>query len=276
MRFECENCKQIVTIDDSEDGNPVGCGGCGKILVVPESRFAPRAVIDDFVIRETLGSGGMGTVFLAHQMSLDRPVALKILMDEFSQNSEFIKEFVREARSAARLIHPNIVQSYAVGHDSGVYFFAMEYVPGKTLKDLLDEHGKLPVQKAVKITSQIAEALDFAWTNQQLVHRDIKPDNIILSQREEAKLADLGLARTAQETSDDDEEVMGTPQYICPEQLLGQPMDVRGDIYSLGATLFHALTGKFPFEGNSAAEIARKHLKITLTHFSRNTHLCVV
>ncbi len=260
MRFQCQNCQKIVSIDDSECGRPVGCGHCGSITVVPESRFAKGAMINDFIIRDTLGNGGMGTVYLAHQLSLDRPVALKILMEQFSRNSEFIVDFVREARAAARLNHPNIVQSYAVGEDEGIYFFAMEYVEGKTLRDMLNESPKLAWEQALGIIQQIAEALDFAWKNQQLVHRDIKPDNIMMTPRGVAKLADLGLARAASETMDDDDEVMGTPQYICPEQLLGQPMDVRGDIYSLGATLFHAVTGNFPFEGNSAAEIARKHL----------------
>ncbi|MCJ8331979.1 MAG: serine/threonine protein kinase, partial [Lentisphaeria bacterium] len=260
MRFQCHNCTQIVAIDNSESGQPVGCGSCGQILIVPDSKFAQYALINDFVIQHALGKGGMGTVYLAHQLSLDRPVALKILMEQFSSNSEFIVDFVREARSAARLNHPNIVQSYAVGEDEGIYYFAMEYVEGKTLKTLLDEKGKLVWQEAIKIIQQIAEALDFAWKQVQLVHRDIKPDNIMLTERGEAKLADLGLARAASETMDDDDEVMGTPQYICPEQLLGQPMDVRGDIYSLGATLYHTLTGHFPFEGNTASEIARKHL----------------
>ncbi len=249
-----------MAIDDSEAGQPVGCGHCGSITIVPQSRFSQNALINDFVIRSTLGSGGMGTVYLAHQLSLDRPVALKILMEQFAHNSEFIVDFVREARAAARLNHPNIVQSYAVGEDDGIYFFAMEYVEGKTLKDMLSEEKKLSWERAFTIVQQIAEALDFAWKNQQLVHRDIKPDNIMMTKRGVAKLADLGLARAAHETMEDDDEVMGTPQYICPEQLLGQPMDVRGDIYSLGATLFHALTGNFPFEGDSAAEIARKHL----------------
>ncbi len=260
MRFQCENCQKVVEIDDSELGQPVGCGDCGKITTVPETPFSARAVINDFLIQRTLGSGGMGTVYLARQMSLDRPVALKILMEQFSRNSEFIVDFVREARAAARLTHPNIVQSIAVGEEQGIYFFAMEYVEGTTLKDILTEQTSVPWKQALGIIQQIAGALEFAWNNQQLVHRDIKPDNIMITTRGVAKLADLGLARAARETSDDDDEVMGTPQYICPEQLLGQPMDVRGDIYSLGATFYHAITGHFPFAGDSAAEIARKHL----------------
>jgi hypothetical protein len=262
VRFQCPHCHQIVDIDDGECGQPVGCGNCGNITVVPASRFAPGAVINDFIVKDILGRGGMGMVYLAHQMTLDRPVALKILMDEFANNSAFIVDFVKEARAAARLNHPNIVQSYAVGEEDGIYYFAMEYVEGKTLKQEMESQKNLPVERVLNIILQITEALDFAWKQQQLVHRDIKPDNIMLTPRGVAKLADLGLARVANELlHDDDDEVMGTPQYICPEQLLGQPMDVRGDIYSLGATFFHAVTGEFPFDGNTAAEIARKHLQ---------------
>ncbi len=263
MRFQCSHCGSIVAIDDSECGSPVGCGKCGGVTTVPETRFSPGAVINDFIIKQTIGHGGMGQVYLAHQQSLDRPVALKVLMDEFSRNSEFIVDFVKEARAAARLNHPNIVQSYAVGEEDGVYFFAMEYVEGETLTDMLRREGVLPMEHGINIIMQIAEALDFAWKNQQLVHRDVKPDNIMLTSRGVAKLADLGLARAASELAEElhQDEVMGTPQYICPEQLLGQPMDTRGDIYSLGATFYQTVTGTFPFDGKSAAEIARKHLQ---------------
>jgi serine/threonine protein kinase len=269
MQFQCPHCEGIVSISDTECGQPVGCGHCSGISIVPATRFSPSVVINDFLIKKVLGKGGMGMVYLAHQLSLDRPVALKILMQEFSQDNDFIVDFVKEARAAARLNHLNIVQSYAVGEEEGIYFFAMEYVEGKTLKQIMKEGGAIEIDRAVGIIQQIAEALDFAWKNQQLVHRDIKPDNIMLTNKGVAKLADLGLARKAAELMDnEDDVVMGTPQYISPEQLLGKPMDVRGDIYSLGATFFHAVTGRFPFEGASAGEIARKHLqaKLELPH----------
>lgn len=266
MRFQCPHCQSIVSIPDTECGQPVGCGKCGGVSIVPESPFSPSVVIDDFVIKKIIGKGGMGVVYLAHQLSLDRPVALKILMTEFSQDRDFVVDFVKEARAAARLNHLNIVQSYAVGEEGGIYFFAMEYVEGNTLKKIMKANGKVPIETAIQIMRQIAEALDFAWKNQQLVHRDIKPDNIMITNKNVAKLADLGLARKAAELADmaEEDEVMGTPQYISPEQLLGKPMDVRGDLYSLGATFFHAVTGRFPFEGNSAGEIARKHLEAKL------------
>ncbi len=261
MRFQCHKCKGIVAIDDSEFGKPVGCGHCQNVTMVPESRFSKGAVVNDFVIQDVLGTGGMGKVYLAYQISLDRPVALKILLEKYAEEKEFIIDFIKEARAAARLNHPNIVQSYAVGAEEGIYFFAMEYVEGTTLKDVRDQRQKLPWREAFEIGQQIAEALDFGWKNQQLIHRDIKPDNIMLASNGLAKLADLGLARVAAELrTDDGDQIMGTPQYISPEQLMGHPMDVRGDIYSLGATLYQTITGYFPFVGNSPTEVATQHL----------------
>ncbi|MDP7399767.1 MAG: protein kinase, partial [Lentisphaeria bacterium] len=148
MRFQCHKCKGIVAIDDSEFGKPVGCGHCQNVTMVPESRFSKGAVVNDFVIQDVLGTGGMGKVYLAYQISLDRPVALKILLEKYAEEKEFIIDFIKEARAAARLNHPNIVQSYAVGAEEGIYFFAMEYVEGTTLKDVRDQRQKLPWREA--------------------------------------------------------------------------------------------------------------------------------
>ena len=273
MRFQCIHCHGLVAIDDSELGQHVGCGHCEEIVQVPSSRFAPNAVIDDFVIERMLGRGGMGIVYKAHQRSLDRPVALKILMNQYASNNDFIIDFIREARAAARLNHPYIVQAYAVGQEDDTYFLAMEFVEGQTMKQIMDVDNTVPLEFGLNVTSQMAEALGFAWTEQKLIHRDIKPDNIMITTEGVAKLMDLGLSRFDNDTlgdTEDEDEVMGTPQYICPEQLIGMPMDVRGDLYSLGATLYHAITGEFPFIGRNAAEIAKKHLQEALT--PPNTH----
>ena len=268
MRFQCIYCHGLVAIDDSEMGQHVGCGHCEQIVQVPTSKFAPQAVIDDFVIERMLGRGGMGIVYKAHQMSLDRPVALKILMNQYASNNDFIIDFIREARAAARLNHPFIVQAYAVGQDDETYFLAMEFVEGQTMKQIMDVDRTVPLEFALNVVTNMVEALGFAWSEQKLIHRDIKPDNIMITSDGVAKLMDLGLSRFDNDTLDDTEdedEVMGTPQYICPEQLIGMPMDVRGDLYSLGATLYHAITGEFPFQGRNAAEIAKKHLQEPLT-----------
>ena len=267
MRFQCPNCQGIVAIEDNEAGQAVACGHCSRAVVVPATRFSPGAVISDFVIAKELGKGGVGVVYLAKQLSLARMVALKILNPRFSADQEYVADFVREARAAALLNHPNIVQAYAVGEEEGVFYFAMEYVEGMTLKQVLALSGRLPVERAVAIITQINAALDFAWTNQKLVHRDIKPDNIIFTDDGRVKLADLGLARRAADIlKEQTEEVMGTPQYISPEALLQKPLDNRSDIYSLGATFYHAITGRFPYSGDTAAEIARKHLTERLGH----------
>ncbi len=262
MRFQCPGCKEIVAVDNSEMGAKVQCGRCQQIVAVPESRTALGSVIADFIIQKELGRGGMGIVYLSHQISLDRSAALKVLSETYAKNTEFVVSFIKEARAAAKLNHPHIVQAYAVGEDDGIYYFAMENVNGETMKDILDRNKVVAVDQAVQIIQQIAEALDYAWKEERLIHRDIKPDNIMLTNNGKAKLADLGLARRAGEKDnlDNGDEVMGTPQYISPEHLIGDEMDIRSDIYSLGATFYHFVTGQFPFNGNSVTEIAKKHI----------------
>ena len=265
MRFQCPICKELLSVDDSDMGSVVQCVHCSKEVTVPSSRTAPGSVVGDFIILHELGRGGMGIVYAAHQISLDRPAAVKILAESYAKNADFVVGFIKEARAAAKLNHPNIVQAYAVGDDDGIFYFAMEFINGETMKSILDEKHVLPVDQAIDIVRQIAEALDYAWQEEKLVHRDIKPDNIMLTSNGRAKLADLGLAKVGNDTGKaEGEEVMGTPQYISPEQLTGDALDNRTDIYCLGATFYQFLTGRFPYEGASAVEIARQHLEGTL------------
>ncbi len=261
MRFQCSSCGRIVAVDDVDAGIMVQCGHCGSVVQVPPTRLSRGSVIADFIIRRAIGQGGMGTVYLSHQITLDRPAALKILAESYANNAEFVALFIKEARAAAKLNHPHIVQAYAVGEDDGLLYFAMENIDGETMKDVLEREGVIPVDQALNIIQQIAEALNYAWIEQKLIHCDIKPDNIMLTSTGRAKLADLGLARVTDDMSDSDEdEVMGTPQYISPEALTGAPMDTRSDIYSLGATFYQFVTGRLAFDGSTAAEIAKKHL----------------
>lgn len=268
MRFQCQFCQSIVAVENTDCGIEVQCGKCGEITTAPSSRVSSGVLIgNDFIILEEIGRGGMGIVYLSHQVSLDRPAALKILSSKYASNSEFIADFIKEARAAAKLNHPHIVQAYAVGEEEGIYFFAMEFIDGETMKAILKREKLVPVDKALITIQQIAEALDYAWKEQKLIHRDIKPDNIMITKNGRAKLADLGLARVATEIDDSEkDEVMGTPQYISPEHLTGRPMDFRSDIYSLGATFFHIITGRFPFCGNNAVEIARKQVEEPLEY----------
>ena len=265
MRFQCSACKGIVAVENTDLGIAVQCGHCGAVVTTPESRVAPGAVIADFIIQKELGRGGMGVVYLAHQISLDRSTALKILADNYANDSQFVVGFIKEARASAKLNHPHIVQAYAVGEDEGIFYFAMEDIEGRTMKDILSEYHLIPGDQALLIIQQIAEALSYAWNEQKLIHRDIKPDNIMLTNSGRAKLSDLGLASIGGDLDDSEsDEFMGTPQYISPEHLTGAPMDVRSDIYSLGATFYHFVTGRFPYEGATAVEIAQQHLSGTL------------
>ena len=274
IKFLCKKCKSIVLVDLEElNEELVHCGQCTAVCEVPDD-FSSGVVIDDFVIEKFLGTGGSGNVYRAYQFSLDRKVAIKVLKSNKLDDKKISSEFIKEARSVAKLNHPNIVSAYKVGVDSGVFFFAMELLDGQNLQDLLKKKKTLKQEQVIDIGIDIAKALQYAWENNQLVHRDIKPDNIILTNDGSCKLMDLGLSRIASETEDDSDIIDGTPHYMCPEQIMGQSMDIRGDLYSLGASLFHLVSGKFPFTG-SVDEMIDKHLEEKpqpLKYFAPNIH----
>ena len=261
IRFQCPHCRGIVASEVWEAGVATVCAYCSKEVTMPVDRVSPGVVIGDFLLIRKLGEGGMGIVYLAHQLSLDRPAAIKILNAAFSQQTDAVQGFIREARSAAKLNHQNIVQAYAVGEDDGIYYLAMEYIDGKTMKTVLQECKKLSPRRAAEIIMQVAEGLECAWNEQKLIHHDIKPDNIMQCANDRVKLTDLGLAcAQGEDGNDDSNEVVGTMQYISPEQLTGVATDTRSDIYSLGATFYHFVTGQFPYNGENTDEIARQHI----------------
>ena len=222
-------------------------------------------VLGGFEILSKLGQGGMGAVFKARQPGLDRIVALKVLPPEIAKNREFIERFQREARASAKLNHPHIVQGIDVGQDeaTGLWYFAMEFVDGPSLKNVLDQEGTIPEKRALEWVRDIARALECAERN-GIVHRDIKPDNILLDEHGQAKLADLGLAKQSQDDASLTQTGMavGTPFYMAPEQAQGltAQIDIRTDLYALGATLFHLVTGQPLFTGATGAVIMAKHL----------------
>lgn len=259
IKIFCPGCQSVLKVLLEDGGLPVSCSQCGEYLIVPKERFAPSVVIGEFVIKEKLGEGGAGTVFLAYQRSLDRDCALKILHDDIEGTNPLLKE----ARLAAKLNHPNIVQCYAVNTDNNLCYYAMEYVNGKTLKSVLKKNWKLTPLKALGIVIKVAEALNYAWKENRITHHDIKPENIMINDDGTVKLADMGLARLELEHShhDDDNCLQGTPEYICPEEIKGDPVDYRGDIYSLGVVLFQAVTGNLPFQEKDTIKLLKKHLE---------------
>ncbi len=217
--------------------------------------------IAGYEILEKVGQGGMGAVYRAKQLSLDRIVALKVLVPSLAQDPSYIERFFREARAASRLVHPNIVYAYDVGQSGPYYYLAMEFVDGETVLEIIKREGPIPEKRALRIAAQVANALDCAY-KAGMVHRDIKPDNIMVTRKDEAKLCDLGLAKRADTGSKTGVGLaVGTPHYISPEQAQGrQDVDVRSDIYSLGASLYHMLTGQPLFSGPSSAVIMTHHL----------------
>jgi eukaryotic-like serine/threonine-protein kinase len=216
-------------------------------------------VVDErYRLERKIGSGGMADVWLADDTELDRKVAIKILHDNFAQDAEFVERFQREAQAAAGLQHPNVVGIFDRGSFDGTYFIAMEYVDGPSLKDLV--RGGMSPKDAIDYTRQILKAARFAH-RKGIVHRDLKPQNVLIDDEGRARVADFGIAR-AGENSDITAtgSVMGTAQYISPEQAQGKPTTPRSDIYSIGVILYEELTGRVPFEGDSAVAVALKQV----------------
>jgi beta-lactam-binding protein with PASTA domain/predicted Ser/Thr protein kinase len=208
-------------------------------------------------ILRKLGSGGMANVYLAEDEDLGRRVAIKILNDRYANDDDFVERFRREAKSAAALSHPNIVSIYDRGEAEGTYYIAMEVIEGRSLKELILTRGPLPISHAVAYTLEILEALRFAHRH-GIIHRDIKPHNILIGER--LKVTDFGIARAGASQMTEAGSIMGTAQYLSPEQARGAPVTASSDLYSVGIVLYEMLTGKVPFNGDSAIEIAMKHL----------------
>jgi serine/threonine-protein kinase len=210
------------------------------------------------IIRK-LGAGGMANVYLAEDQELGRQVAIKILDGRHAADNSFIERFRREAKNAAGLSHPNIVSIYDRGEAEGTYYIAMEYLSGRSLKELIVSRGPTPIKIAVDYTRQILAALGFAHRN-GIVHRDIKPHNVVVDPDGRLKVTDFGIARSGASQMTEVGSIIGTAQYLSPEQARGAPVDQRSDVYSVGIVLYEMLTGRVPFTGDTPLEIAMKHL----------------
>ncbi len=260
MRFICEHCEKPIAIDDTEGGNDVKCDHCGEATEVPMDRYEPRAIIHDFALLRSLGQGKTGPVYQARQLSLNREVAIRLLRGDLSISSDIVVGLFREAQAAARLNHTNIAQCHDVGDDDGIFFQAMEYVDGKTLLQLITEQGEIPIEQALDIFTQAAGGLDFAWQNQQMVFRAFSPVSIMVTHGGIVKLVDFSHAYIADQIDSREAEKLLITPYTCPEDIAGDPVDVRSDIYSLGATMYHAVTGIAPYRGATPEELTEEIL----------------
>ncbi len=225
-----------------------------------EGGLLVRKQIAGYKLNRRIGEGGMGEVYLAEQLTMHRTVALKILHPKWADDEEFRKRFLLEARAAGKLSHVNLIQVYDVGKYQGKYYFSMEYIDGVTVEDLIKHESRMPLEKAVDIVIQVGQALKYLSAN-DIVHRDIKPANIMMTKDGTVKLGDFGFIQSVYDAELMQEgTTIGTPDYISPEQARGERnLDVRSDIYSLGASLFHMLTGDTLFRG-SCSKVMRDHI----------------
>ena len=220
-----------------------------------------KLLLGRYEIIEKIGEGGMSVVYKAKDRLLNRYVAIKILRPEFVKDEQFVENFRKESQAAAGLSHPNIVNVYDVGKEGNIHFIVMELIDGKPLSQVIDEKGRLDYKEAISIARQVASALSLAHKN-QIIHRDVKPHNILITSTGTAKLADFGIARAVSKASiaEGSEKIMGSVHYFSPEQARGAYVDERSDIYSLGIVLYEMLTGKVPFDGDNPISIALMHI----------------
>lgn len=220
-----------------------------------------QKINDRYQIIRSIGEGGMANVYLAHDMILDRDVAVKILRGDLADDEKFVRRFQREAIAASSLSHPNIVEMYDVGEDNGKYYIVMEYVEGKTLKNLIKKRGALTLPEVIDIMQQLTSAISCAHDS-NIIHRDIKPQNVLIKEDGIVKITDFGIAMALNSNElTQTNSVMGSVHYLPPEQANGKGATLKSDIYSLGIVMFELLTGKLPFRGENAVEIAIKQMK---------------
>ncbi|HEV3266494.1 MAG TPA: Stk1 family PASTA domain-containing Ser/Thr kinase, partial [Acidimicrobiales bacterium] len=225
---------------------------------------APRVFSERYELNHLIARGGMAEVYRAHDRLLDRPVALKVLFPELSVDRSFVERFRREAQAAANLSHPNIVPVFDWGEDSGAYFIVMEFIDGRPLSSILKTAGPLSADRAADIGSHVAAALGYAHKH-GVIHRDVKPGNVLITDEGQVKVTDFGIARAinTEESLTQTGAVMGTATYFSPEQAEGIGVDPRSDIYSLGVVLFEMVTGRAPFLGDTPVAVASKHVRDT-------------
>ena len=263
LRMVCEGCGAEREVDEKLAGTVLVCSNCEASIRVPLPDIGEGSVIGGFILEKQLGFGSMGEVWLAYQKTLNRKVALKLLSQKFTLDSQFVDRFLKEVQISAKMDHPNMVTAFDAGCDNDIYYLAITFVDGMTLEDKLEAVGVFNEKEAIKVILDIASALKYAWDEFQIIHRDIKPANIMIDHKGVGKLMDLGISKNTSEEANltMTGTIIGTPYYMSPEQGIGDKnLDFHTDIYSLGATLYHLVTGEVPFQATTALGIVSKHI----------------
>jgi len=267
IKLRCKSCFAKVSADDELIGKEVNCPNCNHRFTVPKSQFGFGKILGGYEIEQWLGSGAMGEVYLARQVSMNRPVALKVVKHDISMDREVVDRFTHEAQVLASLNHTNIVPAFDAGHTDDCYYMAMGFIDGETLEDRLKRKGKMDELEVLTIAQKVGGALRYAWEEFKLLHRDIKPANIMLDSMDEVKIMDMGIAKNTQDDGGLTKVglVVGTPFYMSPEQAQASTgIDFRSDLYALAASMYHVLTGTLPFQGPNVMAILAKKVNFPL------------
>lgn len=258
--------KNMKCVQCGRELNPAvdsACPGCGFVWAdytkSGGNELEPGTVLHGFEIIKKLGSGGMGTVYLAEQKSMQRQIALKILNPSVTKDAAAVEQFLNEVRNTGKINHPNIVNAFDAGCENGTYYLAMQYIKGDTLDHLLQKNGAMKEIQALEVGLQIAQALEYVWSKYQIFHRDIKPGNFMFDEDRKAMLMDLGIAQTIGDANGDEESIEGSPYYMSPEQIQGKALSWTTDLYSLGASLYQMIVGVPPYDDKVIEEILKKH-----------------
>jgi eukaryotic-like serine/threonine-protein kinase len=249
----CSKCGNLIDVTGLEPGDGITCPYCAH-------EFNITRQFGNFVLEKQLGAGGMGAVYLGKDTTLNRVCAVKVLKPELVNDQKFMATFLREAEITASLNHPNIVQVYAFGQHEGVYYMVVEYISGGSLDDKIAERGQITELEGIEIGIAVARGLECALNRGGLIHRDIKPGNLLFNASNTPKVVDFGLSLSFETTDHFDGEIWGTPYYVAPEKLEREKETFQSDLYSLGATLFHAMSGRPPYEGDDPNAVAMMHL----------------
>ncbi len=256
--FDCPHCHRVFESNPGED-EVVPCPHCNSTVALPEEDLPPGTMVEGFEIIRLLGHGGMGNVYMANQVSMNRPVALKILLKSMTEDKESVRQFLNEVRVSGRLNHRNIITAIDAGEIDDTYFLVTAFVDGLDLEKIIEEEGIISEKQSLRIAIKIADALQYSWESHGMLHKDIKPGNLILDSNGECFLMDMGIAQFIGDAPKEEEHILGSPFFMSPEQTRGERLSWSSDLYSLGATIYNMIVGVPPYDADDVMKIVEMH-----------------